>query len=238
MKKNDLDKVFKAIEHVRVRFPLVFNISKKFVPSPLTAKISLATGIKQYETFVESKMGPRLHEGHVFLDVGAFVGYYSIYASKKVGRAGIVVAIEPEPKNFKMLLINTRGLENVIPINAALWSKDGTVSLIPQGSSTKSFENKVEKYIQVRAFTLDTLIKKLNIPRVDAIKIDTEGAELEVLKGARQTLKKQLKFASVEIHGSNSKELENKSRKVVKILKQNKLRVERPIPKFVFGSIE
>jgi len=142
-----------------------------------------------------------LKDGQIFIDIGSYVGTWSVWASKQVGSDGKVVAVEPDPINFKMLLINIKKLKNIIPVNVALWSENTTLNLFmstypTMHSLTKNYKR---SYIKVKCLTLDSLIKSLNLSEVDALKIDVEGAELEVLKGAKETLKK-LKWILVEIH--------------------------------------
>jgi len=103
------------------------------------------------------------------------------------------VAIEPEPRNFSVLLKNIRnnGLRNVIPLNLALSDKDGyellSINPSPAGYSIVSSSS---QRILVKARKIDTLLTELNIERVDLFKIDVEGAEMKVLKGGENFLKK------------------------------------------------
>jgi len=127
------------------------------------------------------------------VDVGANVGWFTLIASKKVGFQGTVVAIEPEPKNFSLLCKNIRDnkLTNVIPLRIALSDKDNheqlAISSSPAGHSIMSNSNR--KMI-VKARKLDSLLKELNIKKINLLKIDVEDAELKVLKGGKNTLKK------------------------------------------------
>ena len=133
-----------------------------------------------------------LERGDVFIDVGAHVGKYTLKASKVVGEGGLVVAIEPHPKNYRYLLENIKlnGLKNVVALNLAAWSDRCKVKLFV---SEKAGQHSVKKdskrgYIYIQADTLDNILGKLNVEKVDAMKIDVEGAEVEVLKGALSTL--------------------------------------------------
>lgn len=119
----------------------------------------------------------------VVVDVGAFVGMFSIKAAFS---AKEVIAIEPTPETFKMLKSNCKNLPNIKLIQKALWSKAGIVKLyvLPGKQIVNSLARKMKKYVEVEAVTLDSLISK----PVDFIKIDAEGAELEILEGAEKTL--------------------------------------------------
>jgi FkbM family methyltransferase len=117
-------------------------------------------------------------KGWTVVDAGAFIGWYTLIASKRVGVEGKVVAIEPEPRNFSILLKNIRdnGLRNVIPLNLALSDKDGyellSINPSPAGHSIVSSSS---QRILVKARKIDTLLTELNIERVDLFKIDEEG---------------------------------------------------------------
>jgi FkbM family methyltransferase len=147
-------------------------------------------------------------QGDIVVDVGAHIGRYTIIASKRVGANGKVIAIEAHPGNYEMLNRNIKlnGLTNVTTLNYAVYSKESKIKLyVPDEEfgytmhhsimfsylspkySLKGKEN--EKFIEVNANTLDNLLQKNGISReVNWIKIDVEGAEFEVLKGATEIL--------------------------------------------------
>ena len=71
-----------------------------------------------------------LKHDDVVVDVGAHVGIFTLKAAREA-EDGLIVAVEPDPGNFRLLVRNIRanGLENVIPIRAALWKEEGTLRL-------------------------------------------------------------------------------------------------------------
>jgi len=128
------------------------------------------------------------------VDIGAHVGTYTILAAEKVGKNGKVIAIEPDPKNYKYLLKNIKlnNFQNVIPINIALADRNGSEKLYLHFSSMcHSLISQEDKnsYIKVPVKTVDKLVEELNLKKIDVIKIDTEGAEMPILRGAEKTLK-------------------------------------------------
>ena len=130
-------------------------------------------------------------EGDVVVDIGAAFGYYTILSSKKVGLDGKVVAIEAQPDCFEMLNQNIRlnGLANVITLNYAVYSKRSRLKLYDSYSIMQERAEKISQYVEVNASTLDYLLfELLKITKVDWIKIDVEGAEYEVIKGACKIL--------------------------------------------------
>ena len=155
------------------------------------------------------------NEGDIVIDIGAHIGLYTIIGAKRVGAQGKVVAIEADPENFEMLNRNIKlnQLTNVIPLNYAVYSKETKIKLyLPSGESgfTKyntimpNWINTQEKFVEVNANTLDYLLQlnKIRQEKVDWIKIDVEGAEFEVLKGATNVLSKSKDVAILmELHG-------------------------------------
>jgi FkbM family methyltransferase len=154
-------------------------------------------------------------EGDIVIDIGAHIGLYTIISSKRVGANGKVVAIEADPENFEMLTSNIKlnQLTNIIPLNYAVYSKETKLKLyLPSGESgfTKyntimpNWINTQEKFVEVNANTLDYLLQlnKIRQEEVNWIKIDVEGAEFEVLKGATNVLSKSKDVAILmELHG-------------------------------------
>jgi FkbM family methyltransferase len=154
-------------------------------------------------------------EGNVVVDVGAHIGAYTIVGSKRVGPNGKVVAIEADPDNFDVLNRNIQlnKLSNVIALNYAAYSKEKEIKLyLPSGAGGSSYTkyNTImsdraheEKFVQVKGNTLDYLLQSntVKLEEVNWIKIDVEGAEYEVLKGAKDIFSKCTNITLlVEIH--------------------------------------
>lgn len=130
--------------------------------------------------------------GGVFIDVGANIGYFSIIGARSVGPTGRVYAFEPMDETYRLLRKNLslNKLTNVEAVNLACFSSSGRVAMertCDSGTSHLSFiESENSKTVCVT--TLDEFVAQSGIKRIDVIKIDTEGCDLEVLKGARQTI--------------------------------------------------
>jgi FkbM family methyltransferase len=164
----------------------------------------------------------RPKEGDIVVDIGAHMGRYTIPSAKSVGVSGKVIAVEAHPYNFGILQHNLKlnKLTNVSALNSAVYSKKANLKLyLPDEDlgytmhhsvmthylSTK-YNNEIErKYIEVEADTLDNLLKSSGITTVNWIKIDVEGAEYEVLKGAREILSTNKPISIlVEVHGKDT----------------------------------
>jgi len=132
--------------------------------------------------------------GDVVIDVGAHIGSYTVRAARMVGRGGLVIAIEPDPENFKLLMLNIKlnDLNNVITLPYAASDKNGKVilhrSLFPGLCSITRIPRRFAGDVEVRCITIDNIVNKFGIRKIDWIKIDVEGAEVDVLRGARRAL--------------------------------------------------
>jgi len=191
------------------------------LPFPLKGKL-----IMQYwtdhgpyeEIYIKDIYSQKILKGGMnVIDAGANVGVYTVLAAEKVGENGKVIAIEPEIENYKRLIENIQlnNFRNVIPQNIALTDHEGFEKLYldssPESHSLISKENKISS-IEVPVKTLDNLLEKLNLKKVDIIKIDAEGAEAPILKGAEKTLKinPNLKIIVASYHyPSEIKEVQN-----------------------------
>ena len=138
-----------------------------------------------YEQFSTPK------QGDIVIDVGAHVGTFAVKAAELVGDKGLVVAIEPEPRNLVFLErnIESHNLSNVNIVRKAILDKETTVRLyLRHLSGHHSVLYPSRNYIEVEADTLDNIVSQLGLDHVDFVKIDAEGVELEILRGAERTL--------------------------------------------------
>jgi FkbM family methyltransferase len=104
----------------------------------------------------------------------------SILFARRYPRAKII-AIEPEPSNFALLLRNTSSYKNIQSVCAALWREDGEVTLGSSNVHPKGAFQIVENgETRVRAVTLGTVMRETGIQSIDILKVDIEGSEREV----------------------------------------------------------
>ncbi len=130
-----------------------------------------------------------------FVDVGANIGVYSIRMAHRLGLSNRVVAIEPHPL-YQSLLERTmaaNGLTNMKVVKAAAWSAPCTLTLYEHILGGPRMDNSVVyssggSGIAVPATTLDAVVESENLDRLRLVKIDAEGAEVEIIKGMRRTL--------------------------------------------------
>ena len=134
-----------------------------------------------------------------FLDIGAYRGIYSLIASKRVTRSGMVVAFEPSSRDRRWIEVNAflnavRGL-TVEPY--ALGATSGRTSLFVVVSGYTSMNSlrapaidQPTTEVSIEMTTLDEYCAKKSLKRVDLMKVDTEGGELDVFRGAAAVLER------------------------------------------------
>jgi FkbM family methyltransferase len=169
-----------------------------------------------------------LREGMNVLDIGAHHGLYTLLASKLVGRSGKVFAFEPSPRERKRLKqhLKLNACANVKVEDFALGSVDGLADLfVVDGEEDycnslrpPAVRAKTRK-VAVEISTLDGFLERERIGRVDFIKIDVEGAELEVLKGASKLLdSRERPVFLIEVYDTRTTPWGYRARDIVRFL--------------------
>jgi FkbM family methyltransferase len=181
----------------------------------------------------------RPKEGDTVVDIGAHIGRYTLISSKRVGQNGKVVAIEADPAVFDMLNRNVKlnHLTNVLTLNYAVFSEETKIKLFVPGDEldytirntimTDRSEKAGEKYVEVEANTLDNILQQngINPEDVNWVKIDVEGAEYEVLRGATNVLSKSNDIALlIEIHNLSNDT--NYYQPIMDLLGHNNFKIE------------
>lgn len=171
--------------------------------SPFTLRADTADVAVFRQVFVDReydhKMLSGIHPRHI-IDAGAHIGSVSIFFARKFPDARIV-AIEPDATNFELLKLNTKCYKNIVPINAALWCEDTHVGLSnPYGTSWAFRVDAGNKAGNVRAVTLPTLLKEFDIPKVDILKMDVEGAEKEIFENNASDWLRRVGLLCIELH--------------------------------------
>jgi|SRR3989344_3355771 len=144
----------------------------------------------------------------LFVDVGANIGRFSVKMGNKLRNSGKVICFEPEEENFNALkknisLNNLDGI--VIPVKKGCYSSTRKINFyIHKGATRHSIFDKSDKKTTIGVVKLDDFLK--NEKNIKLIKIDTEGADFEVLMGARQIIKKWRPVLIFEISGNHSQE--------------------------------
>jgi FkbM family methyltransferase len=138
-----------------------------------------------------------IKKGMTVLDIGAHHGFYTILCSKKVGSTGRVVAFEPSPGEQRKLLFHLKlnHCKNVTIESHALAGQNGKATLFVTKGWYTAFNSLrppalsvPTQEVEVSTIRLDGYLRALQLEKIDLIKIDTEGAELEILQGAENLL--------------------------------------------------
>jgi len=155
----------------------------------------LCGGFEEAErSFIQSYLSP----GMMVLDIGAHHGFYTLLASRKVSPGGRVLAIEPSPRERRKLRLHLgiNACNNVEIEDSGIGDVRGSAELhLVIGSQTgsnslrKPAVSEPTRTVSVQVDQLDNVLRRRGISNVDFIKMDVEGAELSVLKGAAHLLR-------------------------------------------------
>ena len=136
----------------------------------------------------------------VIVDAGANIGVTSVFYANRYPRARIF-AIEPEISNFEMLVKNVAAYKTVIPIHGALWGKATSVAVrgVQEFSHWGVRVSEEPSAVSAPAFTISDLMSQHHIDFIDILKLDIEGAELEVFETSDPWIAK-VGMLAVETH--------------------------------------
>lgn len=178
-----------------------------------------------FEFLCKKEFFKKFKSGCVFVDIGTNIGYYSLVASCLVGRSGRVISFEPNPSTLNVLKRNIElsSSSNIELFEFALSDSKGEVQIFCPINETHGFSSmKNQGWEKVNTFTvlteqLDVLIPK-DINRIDFLKIDVEGAELQVFKGARETIMKFRPTILLELNENAAKYYNYDTLDVIKLV--------------------
>lgn len=197
-------------------------------PNDLVSQVILKTGTWERDSW--QALQKHLHPGATFVDIGAHIGYYSLKATVPLGPSGRVLAIEPNPETLRKLRANIAASRaRIITVEPVACSGSESIVELFAGPSTNTGETSLSRAnasqdgpstatYRVRARPLDAIIREAGVSRVDAVKIDVEGAELMVLKGAQDTLDRFHPVVLAEVVESQLREMGASSAELIAFL--------------------
>jgi FkbM family methyltransferase len=205
------------------------SAAKFFLPKALTW-VQVETGLAQglwlllnldveggywigtYEASVQDFLKRLCAPGSIFYDVGTSLGFFSLAAANRVGPEGKVFGFEPEPENsrrFRQMIVRNSLQDRVTVVDAAVWSHSSAEIAFEHGGRQRTYGGVVADGVRpvlaegekrlVRAVSLDDFVAQGH-PAPNVIKIDVEGGECEVLKGARHIFSEANPTLICEVH--------------------------------------
>lgn len=155
----------------------------------------------------------RIRPGSTVVDVGANIGLQSLTYAGLVGNAGRVISLEPHPRTFKRLHehITLNGTTNISAVNVGIGQEEAVVDMY-EVVATNAGMNRIirdmedpDRYprLEVKIRPLPQVLADLGVHHVDAMKIDVEGFELEVLRGCRSILASDKPALLIELDDDN-----------------------------------
>lgn len=179
-----------------------------------------------YETAIQRCIADNLRPADVFVDIGANVGFFSLIAARRVGSDGRVYAFEPVAENAASIVRSCRlnGMSNVDVFAEAVGARTYRTKLILAqhigGAMLASAGTPpdIAGSVQVDVVSLDDVIdgRKLRAPTL--VKIDVEGAEMDVLRGMRRTLCSARPTLIYEVDDETRDGLEGKCEEIANFL--------------------
>jgi FkbM family methyltransferase len=146
----------------------------------------------------EGLLAKNLEQDGIFLDIGAHIGYYSLYMLPLVKA---IYAFEPDPRARAWLTSNLSPYPNAFIVPVAVGERSGRATYVlspdPDTSHLSSGCVSDKKVVEVDVVTVDEFVKRHNL-RVTAMKIDVEGFDIDVVTGALQTLRSQAPLVLAE----------------------------------------
>lgn len=157
-----------------------------------------------------------------FIDVGAGFGDYSLIAADKISK-DTILAFEPSKEPFQQLLENIRlnNITNIFPYKMILGDLIGHEYFNEEVTTELSHISTKKTGTKIKCSTIDAMIKMYKLNKVDFLKIDVEGAEMLVLKGAINSLKQGIiKCMIIELN-SNSTNFNSSHSQAINFLERN-----------------
>ncbi len=137
----------------------------------------------------------------VIIDCGANVGITALFLASRYPKA-IIYSIEPHPKNFAILKMNTHSEPRIVPVNAAVvgYPQESVRLSVNQSTWGNRVVSSNNYGIDVPALTVSQICERYDLKSIDLLKIDIEGAEEEVFENADSL--PQVRFGLIELHGN------------------------------------
>ena len=188
-----MQKAINYIARILIKLPInfqykLYEIVLKYIPFWLLMRIPCS-----YSAYLECNFPDK---GDVIFDCGAHVGNCAIIFSRLVGKTGLVISLEPFEEAFSLLdkRLQRLKLGNVIAIKKGLWNQPLQLPVTLQSNTlfNRIEPEKISEFSEsdttIKVTTIDKVVEELKLTRLDMIKMDIEGSEIEALQGSAHTL--------------------------------------------------
>lgn len=181
----------------------IYKIHIKGLLSPLAFRVGTddLTVLRQLFGNHELKI-PLKSEPRTILDAGANVGYAALYLHRRYPRAQIY-SIEPESSNIEMFKMNCAKYDQIHLIEGGLWPRSTYLKISnPDGRKDGFCVEENEDYMEngIKAYTVNEILDKFSIDKIDLLKVDIEGAEKELFSENVDQWLPRVKVVMIELH--------------------------------------
>jgi FkbM family methyltransferase len=181
--------------------PREIRACPKEVKSPVHVRVGTSDAWLYREILLRGQYALDLpFSPRTIVDAGANIGLASIYFARRYPQAR-VISVEAEASNFELLCRNVGPYPNIVPIHAALWNRDGVIGVNEPSARTSDkwgFITHEGDGARVRAITMWTLMRELDIESIDLLKVDIEGSEKELFENCGWA--DSLQSLAIELH--------------------------------------
>jgi FkbM family methyltransferase len=174
------------------RGPRIYKIANNVsIELDLSQPGERAISFAAFEPIITKRFLDIIKRDDIVLDIGAWIGYYTLLAAKEVGQSGKVISVEPHKGNYDRLSrnVNINGFGNVIFLNLAV-GKETANTILADGSDSLTHRIVDEgRGTNIRTESLDTIISALGLDIINLVIMDIEGYEYNALLGANNALR-------------------------------------------------
>jgi FkbM family methyltransferase len=188
--------------------PELFRVESREIGSPIYLRVPSSDVGVYSQVFLKHEYKFEVNYApESIVDAGANIGLTSVYLANRFPNARIF-AIEPESTNFEILVKNTAPYPNILPIHAALWGESTEINVMDPGLGNWGFMTEAQNGNaisskplgqKVQGLTINAILEKYGIERLSILKIDIEGAEMEVFRNSSSWINR-IDSLIVELH--------------------------------------
>ncbi|RYD77386.1 MAG: FkbM family methyltransferase [Sphingobacteriales bacterium] len=195
------------IEALSIYRKVKFQNSQGLRLSNLREPFSLRSNPYDYATFEEVLLRREYDielsfEPKNIIDAGANIGLTALFFANKYPGA-VIVSLEPDDDNFKLLSQNISAYKNIVPLKGGLWSKDAFLEIVDEGVGNNAFrveEVGADHHRAISAYGLPTIMKLQAWEHIDLLKIDIEGSEKNLFENNFADWLPKVRVLIIELH--------------------------------------